>query len=75
MPEMDGMEATQLIRQQFKLQPVIIAATANAMQEDRESCMAAGMDDYISKPLELDALVSMLEKWAQKRQLATGQSN
>ena len=68
MPEMDGMEATQLIRQQLKLQPVIIAATANAMQEDRESCIAAGMDDYISKPLELEALVKMIEKWAQHRQ-------
>lgn len=68
MPEMDGLEATQLIRQQLKIQPVIIAATANAMQEDRENCMEAGMDDYISKPLELEALVKMLEKWAQRRQ-------
>lgn len=71
MPEMDGLEATQLIRQQLKIQPVIIAATANAMQEDRESCMQAGMDDYISKPLELESLVSMLEKWAQNRQKKT----
>ena len=64
MPEMDGIEATRLIRQQLKLQPVIIAATANAMQEDRENCMQAGMDDYISKPLELDSLVKMLERWS-----------
>ena len=64
MPEMDGLEATQLIRKQLKIQPVIIAATANAMHEDREACMEAGMDDYISKPLELEALVKMLERWA-----------
>jgi signal transduction histidine kinase/CheY-like chemotaxis protein len=74
MPEMDGLEATQLIRQQLKIQPIIIAATANAMQEDRENCMAAGMDDYISKPLELEALVKMLEKWAQRRQQTAKES-
>jgi CheY-like chemotaxis protein len=74
MPEMDGLEATQLIRQQLKMQPVIIAATANAMQEDREQCMAVGMDDYISKPLELEVLVKMLEKWAQRRQQIANES-
>jgi CheY-like chemotaxis protein len=58
MPETDGLEATQLIRQQLKVQPVIIAATANALQEDRETCMQAGMDDYISKPLEPESLWS-----------------
>lgn len=64
MPEMDGLDATRLIRQQLAVQPVIIAATANAMHEDRETCMDAGMDDYISKPLELETLVQLLEKWA-----------
>ena len=67
MPEMDGLEASQLIRKQISKQPVIIAATANAMREDRESCMQAGMDDYISKPLELEVLVKMLERWAPNR--------
>lgn len=70
MPEMDGLDATRLIRQQLQVQPVIIAATANAMQEDRDNCMAAGMDDYISKPLELEILVQLLEKWAPKKESA-----
>jgi CheY-like chemotaxis protein len=64
MPEMDGLEATEQIRKRLKAQPVIIAATANAMQEDREICLSAGMDDYISKPLQLESLVKLLEKWA-----------
>lgn len=64
MPEMDGMEATRMIRLCLDTQPVIIAMTANAMQGDRQDCMAAGMDDYISKPVDLNELVGMLEKWA-----------
>ena len=64
MPEMDGLEATRVIRQQSNHQPVIIAVTANAMQDDKEACTEAGMDDYISKPIELDKLMTILEKWA-----------
>ena len=64
MPEMDGLEATRMIRLCLELQPVIIAMTANVMQGDRQDCMQAGMDDYISKPVELNELVAMLEKWA-----------
>ena len=64
MPEMDGLEATQIIRQQSAHQPVIIAVTANAMQDDKDACTKAGMDDYISKPIELDKLMTVLEKWA-----------
>jgi signal transduction histidine kinase/ligand-binding sensor domain-containing protein/DNA-binding response OmpR family regulator len=64
MPEMDGLEATRRIRKQFKLQPVIIAMTANAMQGDQEECLQAGMDDYLSKPVKLDEMVKMLTKWA-----------
>jgi len=45
-------------------QPIIIAVTANAMQGDREQCIQAGMDDYISKPIKVEELVSMLETWA-----------
>jgi CheY-like chemotaxis protein len=66
MPVMDGLETTQRIRSRNGLQPIIIAMTANAMQGDREMCIQAGMDDYISKPVELDALVQMLEKWSAK---------
>lgn len=64
MPEMDGLESTREIRRQLSRQPVIIAMTANAMQGDREECLEAGMNDYISKPVKLEILVSMLEKWA-----------
>jgi signal transduction histidine kinase/ligand-binding sensor domain-containing protein/CheY-like chemotaxis protein len=68
MPEMDGLEATRLIRQQLYRQPVIIALTANAMRGDREECLVAGMDDYICKPVRLDELMQLLEKWSvQKR--------
>jgi CheY-like chemotaxis protein len=66
MPEMDGLEATKKIRQHNQDQPVIIAMTANAMQGDREICLQAGMDDYISKPIKLEDLVTMLEKWGGK---------
>jgi CheY-like chemotaxis protein len=64
MPEMDGLEATRNIRGIVGERPVIIAMTANAMQGDREECLRAGMDDYISKPVKLEVLVSVLEKWA-----------
>jgi signal transduction histidine kinase/ligand-binding sensor domain-containing protein/DNA-binding response OmpR family regulator len=63
MPEMDGLEATQFIRQNMPIQPIIIAMTANALSEDREACLNAGMDDYLSKPMKLDEMVAMLEKW------------
>ncbi len=65
MPEMDGLEATRMIRLCLDAQPVIIAMTANSMLGDREECMQAGMDDYISKPVRLEELVTMLEKWAE----------
>jgi CheY-like chemotaxis protein len=64
MPEMDGLEATELIRRQNIKQPVIIALTANTMQGDQEECLKVGMNDYISKPVKLEKLVSLLEKWA-----------
>lgn len=64
MPEMDGLEATRMIRLCLDAQPVIIAMTANVMQGDRQDCIQSGMDDYISKPVELNELVGMLEKWA-----------
>ena len=64
MPVMDGLEATRRIRLRKEPQPVIIAMTANAMQGDREICIQSGMDDYISKPIKLEDLVKLLEKWS-----------
>ena len=54
MPELDGFEATRRIRAELPIdrQPYIIAVTANAMPGDADRCRAAGMDDYVSKPLE-----------------------
>lgn len=62
MPEMDGLEATRMLRSSNHHQPIIVAMTANAMQGDREMCLDAGMDDYISKPIKFDVLVALLEK-------------
>jgi CheY-like chemotaxis protein/HPt (histidine-containing phosphotransfer) domain-containing protein len=64
MPEMDGLEATRQIRRELPKhqQPQIIAMTANALQGDREMCLAAGMDDYLSKPIRMEALVTALSK-------------
>ena len=62
MPEMDGLEASRRITAKYKPEqrPRIIAMTANAMQGDREECLAAGMDDYVTKPIRVDALVAAL---------------
>jgi CheY-like chemotaxis protein len=64
MPEMDGFEATRRIRQDIPItdQPRIIAMTANAMRGDREACLIAGMDDYISKPIHIEDLVDTLNR-------------
>ena len=64
MPEMDGLEATRIIRETLTIQPVIVAMTANAMQEDKEECLRAGMNDYLSKPINLEELILLLQKWA-----------
>lgn len=66
MPEMDGLEATRMIRVCLSSQPVIIAMTANTLQGDRDECLRAGMDDYTSKPVKLEELMNILEKWALK---------
>src|SRR5581483_9797812 len=64
MPEMDGFEATRQIRTRLPAdrQPKIIALTANAMQGDRELCVAAGMDDYISKPVKMHEIAAAIRK-------------
>jgi signal transduction histidine kinase/CheY-like chemotaxis protein/ligand-binding sensor domain-containing protein len=61
MPEMDGLECTRYIRDNYARQPVIIAMTANAMVEDREECIKAGMNNYIPKPVKIELLVAMLQ--------------
>jgi len=61
MPEMDGLEATKVIRQRWPDGPKIIAMTASALQGDRETCLAAGMDGYISKPTRIAELKAVLK--------------
>jgi len=64
MPEMDGFEATQLIRQDERYKNIpIVAMTAHAMRGDREKCLNAQMDDYITKPIDVDKFFAVIEKW------------
>ena len=63
MPELDGLEATRRIRARWPDRPLrIIAMTANAMEGDRETCLAAGMDDYVSKPIRPEELAGALAR-------------
>lgn len=67
MPEMDGLEATESLRKQDSLkQPIVIAMTAFAMQSDKEKCIEAGMNDYISKPIRIEDIQSLIIKWKDK---------
>ncbi|OYQ61895.1 hypothetical protein B9G53_25240 [Pseudanabaena sp. SR411] len=68
MPEMDGYEATTAIRQldSAKNKIVIVAMTANAMKEDRDRCIASGMDDYLSKPIRKEDLAQKIAEWERK---------
>ncbi len=61
MPEMDGFEATSIIKSQPGPHPTIVAMTANAMSEDRDICLQKGMDDYIAKPMKIEELMNVLK--------------
>jgi CheY-like chemotaxis protein len=75
MPVMDGFQATATVRR--SVVPIsgtpVIALTANAVQGDREQCLAAGMDDYLSKPIILEDLAAALERWSPRNRTASGQ--
>jgi len=87
MPEMGGLEATGVIRQRqkqrsefpnYKSSIIIVAMTANAMQGDREKCLAAGMDDYLAKPVRLEDIRAIVERWgvaAQDSEAGTASNN
>jgi CheY-like chemotaxis protein/HPt (histidine-containing phosphotransfer) domain-containing protein len=73
MPEMGGLEATRIIRERqrqrerfptYKSPIIVVAMTANALQGDREKCLAAGMDDYLAKPVRLEDVRTIIERWA-----------
>src|SRR5204862_590937 len=69
MPEMDGLDAARKIceRGPADKRPKIVAMTGNALMGDREKCLAAGMDDYISKPVRIAELQAALERWGPKK--------
>ena len=82
MPELNGLEATRAIRRRQKAepgasaskQPIIVAMTASAMQGDREQCLAAGMDDYIAKPVRLEDMRNIIERWGPKAMASGSES-
>lgn len=63
MPVMDGFQASRTIRSLGDPQPIIIAVTANALVGEREKCLEAGMNDYLSKPFQAEQLVSLVKRW------------
>ncbi len=69
MPELDGVETTRRIRaeEREKERTPIVALTAHALEEDKTRCLAAGMDDYLVKPIHAEELMAMIQKWAGSR--------
>jgi signal transduction histidine kinase/DNA-binding response OmpR family regulator len=63
MPVMDGFTATRLIREELHLQMPVIAMTAGVMESEREQCIAAGMDDFIAKPIDVEQMFSTIKRW------------
>jgi PAS domain S-box-containing protein len=74
MPELDGFEASREINRRWpgQARPRLVAMTANALQGDRELCVAAGMDDYVSKPVRVDELIAALERSPRRAEPGTG---
>jgi CheY-like chemotaxis protein len=71
MPEMDGLECSQQILKRYEgSRPRIVALTANATQQDADQCRAAGMDDFLSKPVRVAELCRCLERWGQEHRAA-----
>jgi len=65
---MNGYEAIETIRADDKLKNIpIIAVTAKAMKEDKEKCISIGADDFVSKPFDMDALISLVKVWSDKK--------
>lgn len=76
MPEMDGYETTAMIRQDDQCVHIpIIAMTAHSMRGDREKCLRAGMDDYVSKPIKPEDLLTMIKKWSRPNATSTPTSH
>ena len=73
MPEIDGLQATRMLRSRRRSETVpIVAVTANAFNEDRQACLAAGMNDHVAKPIDPEALYATLLRWLPARRAATG---
>jgi CheY-like chemotaxis protein len=67
MPEMDGYEAMNRIRNQIKFRNLpVIALTAKAMKDDKQKCIDAGANDYITKPIDVERLLSLMRVWLSK---------